>query len=196
MIKNKSLNPPIWLVVGLAGCIIAIESALFLFPEPLEFPMDDAYIHFVYADNLISDGKLFFSDVNETGVGATSLLWVLLLAGLKLLGVPLLVSAKIMGAIGLTLVCGTLFVLFRPAWNSPFLLLSVFLITISGNLIWISLSGMETILFLALGMFSLVAYRRECWKTLGVLSGLMILTRPEGMILAGAVSGGGWSQRY
>jgi len=184
--KKRPLNPPTRHVTWLAGCIIAIESAFFLFPAPVEFPMDDAYIHFVYADNLISHGKLFFSDVTETGIGATSPLWVFLLAGLKLLGMPLPVSAKLMGTIGLVVVCGAVYDLFRPVWKSSFLPLSVFLITISGNLIWFSLSGMETILFLALGMLSLLAYRRERWKTLGVLFGLMILTRPEGMILAGA----------
>lgn len=184
--KENQFTPPTWLVIGLAGCIIALEAVVFLFPSPVEFPMDDAYIHFVYADNLISHGRLFFSDVNETGVGATSPLWVFLLAGLKLLGIPLPVSAKIMGAIGLVVVSGTIYVLFRPVWNSPFLLLSVFLITISGNLVWFSLSGMETVLFVALGLLSLVAYRRERWKTLGVLFGLMILTRPEGLVLAGA----------
>jgi len=138
-IKDNILNLPTWLVIGLAGCIIAVESALFLFPEPLEFPMDDAYIHFVYADNLISHGKLFFSDMNEIGVATTSPLWVFLLAGLKLLGMPLPISAKIMGAIGLTVVSGGVYALFRPVWKSPSLLLAVFLVAISGNLVWFSL---------------------------------------------------------
>jgi hypothetical protein len=89
--KNKDfiLNIPVWMVITLVGCIVVIETFVFLLPAPLEFPMDDTYIHFVYADNLVSYGKLFFSDVNEKGVGATSPLWVFLLAGFKLLGIPL-----------------------------------------------------------------------------------------------------------
>ncbi len=186
-IKDKLTNLPTWFVIGLAGCIIAVESAMFLFPAPLEFPMDDAYIHFVYADNLISHGKLFFSDVNESGIATTSPLWVILLAGLKLLGLSLPVSAKIMGVIGLTIVSGTIYTLFRPTWKSLFLLLAVFLVAISGNLIWFSLSGMETIPFAALGILALLAYQQEKWKTLGVVLGLMMLTRPEGIILFAAV---------
>jgi len=42
-----------------------------------------------------------------------------------------------------------------------------------------SFSGMETILSLALGILTVLAYRWERWKTLGVVLGLMMLTRPE-----------------
>ena len=159
--------------------------------------MDDTYIHFVYADNLVSHGKLFFSNVDEKGVGATSPLWVFLLAGFKLLGIPLLVSAKALGMIGLATVIGGIYSLFRPVWKSPFLLLAVILLSISGNLIWFSLSGMETMLFLALGILSLIAYREQKWYFFGLLLGLLILVRPEGVILAAAAALiDFWAHRY
>jgi len=182
-IKHNLIHPPSWLVLGLVGGIITVEAIVFLFPTPMEFPMDDTYIHFVYADNLITHGKLFFSDVNEIGVGSTSLLWVFLLAGLKLLGVPFFISAKVIGVIGLMVVSGGVYALLRPIWKSPFLLLTVFLTAISGNLLWISLSGMETSLFFALGILALLAYQHKKWMPLGALLGLMILARPEGLIL-------------
>jgi hypothetical protein len=197
--KNKDfiLNIPVWMVITLVGCIIVIEAFVFLLPAPLEFPMDDTYIHFVYADNLVSYGKLFFSDVNEKGVGATSPLWVFLLAGFKLLDIPLPLSAKALGIISLTIVSGGIYVLFRPVWKSPFLFLSVILLAISGNLLWFSLSGMETMLFLALGILALLAYRAEKWNILGILLGLMILVRPEGIILAAAATLiDWWAHRY
>ena len=182
-IKHNLIHPPSWLVLGLIGGIITVEAIVFLFPTPMEFPMDDTYIHFVYADNLITHGKLFFSDVNEIGVGSTSLLWVFLLAGLKLSGIPFFISAKVMGVMGLMVVSGGVYALLRPVWKSPFLLLAVFLISISGNLLWISLSGMETSLFFALGILALLAYQYKKWIPLGALLGLMILARPEGLIL-------------
>ena len=185
--KDSILNIPTWAVIVLLACIIVVEAFVFLLPAPLEFPMDDTYIHFVYADNLVSHGRLFFSNINEKGVGATSPLWVFLLAGFKLVGIPLLVSAKVLGLIGLTVVSGGIYVLFRPVWKSPFLLLAVVLLSISGNLIWFSLSGMETLLFLALGVLALITYREEKWNIFGVLLGLMILVRPEGTILVAAV---------
>ena len=176
-LKDNVLNLPTSFVIGLMSAIIAVEAYAFLMPAPIEFPMDDTYIHFVYADNLISHGKLFFSDVNEKGVGATSPLWVFLLAGLKLLGIPLLISAKVLGVLGLITVTGAIFVLFRPIWKSPFLLLAVTLLSISGNLIWFSLSGMETMLFLSTGILVLIAYREEKWTYFGILIGLMILAQ-------------------
>lgn len=195
--KDSIVNIPSWIVITLMGCVIIVESFVFLLPAPLEFPMDDTYIHFVYADNLISHGKLFFSDINEKGVGATSPLWVFLLAGFKLLGIPLLVSAKALGIIGLIIVSGGIYVLFRPVWKSPFLLLAVLLLSISGNLIWFSLSGMETMLFLALGILALLAYREEKWNVFGSLLGLLVLVRPEGVILAAAaILVDWWAHRY
>src|SRR3990172_2421110 len=80
-IKDDLPGLPSRIVIWLVGFIILIEAFVFLWPAPREFPMDDTYIHFVYADNLVSHGKLFFSEVNEKGVGATSPLWVFLLAG-------------------------------------------------------------------------------------------------------------------
>lgn len=185
--KQHLTNPPTWLVLGAAACIIVVEAILFLFPSAAEFPMDDAYIHLVYAENLAEHGELFFSDASETGIGTTSPLWVFLLAGLKLLGVPLYLAAKLLGLGSLIVLCGALFILFRPVWTSRHLLLAVFLVAISGNLIWFSLSGMETIPFLALGALALLAYRSRKWVWLGAALGLVILARPEGVILAAAI---------
>lgn len=196
-IKDDLPGLPSRIVIWLVGFIILIEAFVFLWPAPREFPMDDTYIHFVYADNLVSHGKLFFSEVNEKGVGATSPLWVFLLAGFKLLGIPMLVSAKMMGVLGLIAVSGGIYVLFRPVWKSPSLLLAVFLLSISGNLLWFSLSGMETMLFLATGILALIAYREERLKTCGILLGLMTLIRPEGIILVGGiVLVDLWAHRY
>ena len=196
-LKDNILNLPTPFVIGLLTAIIAVEACAYLMPAPIEFPMDDTYIHFVYADNLISHGQWFFSDVNEKGVGATSPLWVILLAGLKFLGIPLWLSAKVLGVMGLITVTGGVYVLFRPVWRSPFLFLAVILLSISGNLIWFSLSGMETMLFLSTGILALINYRQEKWSWFGILIGLMILARPEGVILVAAILFvDWWTHRY
>ena len=43
--------------------VLAVLAAAgaYLWPSPLEFPMDDSYIHFVYAQNLSEHGGLFFN---------------------------------------------------------------------------------------------------------------------------------------
>ena len=132
------LHLPSSAVITMIGCILLIEAFVFLVPAPIEFPMDDTYVHFVYADNFVSHGKLFFSNVNEKEVGATSPLFVFLLAGFKLLSTPFLVSAKALGMVGVAVVSGVIYSLFRPALKLPFLLLAVIILSISGNLIWFS----------------------------------------------------------
>jgi len=195
-IKHAWMDPPAWFVIGTVACIIALESLLFLFPSPVEFPMDDAYIHFVYADNLVNRGGLFFNDPAETGIGTTSPLWVFLLAGLKWLGLSFHLSAKLLGSAMFLVLTVVIYLLLRPVWKAAYMLLAVFLVAISGNLLWFSLSGMETILFLALGALSLLAYRSGTWIRLGVTLGLMILARPEGILLAGAIGlGDVWAHR-
>jgi hypothetical protein len=98
------------------------------------------------------------------------------------------ISAKMLGVIGLIVVSGGVYALLRSIWKSPFLLLAVLLLSISGNLLWFSFSGMETMLFLALGILALIAYRDEKWNYFSILLGLMVLTRPEGAILAAAAA--------
>ncbi|MFN2196443.1 MAG: hypothetical protein ACK2UW_10005, partial [Anaerolineales bacterium] len=51
------------------------------------------------------------------------------------------------------------------------------------------MSGMETILFLALGIAALLCYREERWVLLGIFLGLLILTRIEGFALAFVIAG-------
>ena len=84
---------PEWLPIALiTGSVVAL-SLLFLWPSFAAFPMDDTYIHFVYARHLADRGLLFFNFPNEAGVGTTSILWVLLLAaGLKLGGLAISLS--------------------------------------------------------------------------------------------------------
>ena len=54
-------------------------------------------------------------------------------------------------------------------------------------MLWFSLNGMETTLFLALGVIALLLYRAERWVWLGIVLGLLILARPDGIFLAAAI---------
>lgn len=174
--------PPVIIVTA-----VLIASSLFLWPTPLEFPMDDTYIHFVYAQNLAEQGRLMFNLASERGVGNTSLLWVLLLAGGHALGLPIPVLAKVLGMVSLATVGVGLYVLLRPLWRPLPALTGALLVALSGNLLWFAFSGMETVLFLALGVLALLIYRENRWGWLGVALGLLTLTRPEGLALAVAI---------
>ncbi len=152
------------------------------------FPMDDTYIHFVYARNLAEQGRLFFNVVHESGVGTTSILWVLLLAaGLKV-GIALPVSAKVLGVVSLVTVAFGLYVLLRPVLRPLPAFGAALLVALSGNMLWFALSGMETTLFLAVGVLALLAYRGGRWVWLGAALGLLSLIRPEGLALGLAIA--------
>ena len=150
--------------------------------------MDDTYIHFVYAQNLSEQGKLFFSLPDEKGVGSTSILWVLLLASGHKLGLPMHGLAKALGILSLATVGVGLHELLDPIWRRLPAMAGALLIVLSGNMIWFALSGMETMLFLGLGVLALLIYRKELWGWLGIVLGLLILTRPEGLALVVAIA--------
>lgn len=168
---------------------ILVAAWAFLLPSPVEFPMDDSYIHFVYAENLADHGKLFFNDPGEIGVGSSSLLWVLILAAGHWSGLSMHWLAKLVGLVSLAVVGMVLYQMLRQLIVPWAALAIALLVILSGHMIWFALSGMETMLFLALGLLALLCYRQERWGWLGGVLGLLIITRIEGIILALIIGG-------
>lgn len=153
--------------------------------------MDDAYIHAIYAENFARHHELAFNHGEFAGVGATSILWVLVLsAGCKLGLAPLLFS-RILGILTFLVatqcvykINKTLFTTvlrWEHAW-APFL--ATFFFACSGNMVWFCLSGMETMLFLSLGLVALVLYQGRQFVGMSIALALMTLTRTEGFLLA------------
>ncbi|HIE50483.1 MAG TPA: hypothetical protein EYP85_01880 [Armatimonadetes bacterium] len=182
--KRKFWGP--YVVIG--GLVLATTTT-YLSAAGDEFPLDDAYIHFVYAEHLAQQGELSFNR-GEPGVGTTSILWVLLLAGLHCLGLPTYLGARLVGLLSLFAVGCAAYELARATfvrWEriEPTVPAQVAtgLVLLSGNLLWFTLSGMETMLFLALGLGALVLYLHRQFVPLGIVLGLLSLTRIEGLAL-------------
>jgi len=178
-----------WLPQIVVVSTILAVACVFLWPSPLEFPMDDSYIHFVYASNLAKHGRLFFNDQGEKGVGSSSLLWVLILTAAHWAGLSMHWTAKLFGLTGLAVVGTGLYQLLRPLLLPWVSLVVALLVILSGHMIWFALSGMETMLFLALGILTLLCYREQRWGWLGVALGLLVITRIEGVILLLVIGG-------
>ncbi len=151
--------------------------------------VDDAFISLQYARNFIRGDGLVFN-VGEYVEGYTNFLWTMILAGVLKTGADPVLSAAI-----LTLVLGFVIVLLtlvlsrqiipEPwAWVAPMLLVvsTPFLLYTTRG------SGMETALFTALILASLIALMKHRWLLAGALTALTILTRPDGLLLA-AVGG-------
>lgn len=199
---------PQWALPVFISAAILAAALIYLWPSPVEFPMDDAYIHFVYADNLAEHGQLFFSFPDEKGVATSSFLWVILLAVGHIAGIPLHVTAKVLGVVSLITVAVGIYLLLRSVWTPLRAGAAALLLSLSGNMLWFSLNGMETTLFLALGILTLLSYRAgrfdpaqpRRWGWFGLLIGLLTLTRPEGLFLIAAIglvelAAHGWPRR-
>lgn len=102
--RIKIDKPPFWVVIALIALAVSISAAWYLYPAPKEFSLDDAYIHLVYAKNLAETGRWFFNNPGERAVGTTSPLWVTLLAAGLNTGIPLHISAKVLGIISLIII--------------------------------------------------------------------------------------------
>ena len=183
-LPDLAVELPSWLPKTIVVLTILVASSVYLWPSPLEFPMDDSYIHLVYAENLSEHGRLFFNTVDEKGVGTSSLLWVLILGAGNLAGLSMHWVAKLVGIACLAAVGIGLYELLHPLLSPWVAVGGALLVIVSGHMLWFALSGMETMLFLALGILALLCYRKERWGWLGVALGLLIITRLEGMILA------------
>lgn len=170
--------------------LAAVVAGVFLATGAGTFPMDDAYIHAVYARNLAEAHRLTFNlNPADGGIGTTSILWPVLLAALHpVLGV--IPAARVLGVAAylamawlITIIAGWM----TPADDRRTNRLAAALVVLSGNLVWFSLSGMETMVWLSLGLGIVVAYRHRKWPLLGVLMGFMLLTRIEAFVLLGSI---------
>jgi hypothetical protein len=180
LLSTKSLDRLALFIIPISIILVAY---IFLRPNPAEFPMDDTYIHFVYAENLADTGALFFNSPSEVGVGTSSILWVLLLSLGYKLGIPLSTCAKFLGISSLIVFGIALYFLLRSVFPAVVSLAGALLVVLSGHFTWFALSGMETVLFVALGILALLCYRDKHWVWLGILLGLLTLTRSEGILL-------------
>lgn len=175
--------------------IVIIVSSLFLYNTPFEFPTGDSYIHFLYAKNLVENQELTFNPGIKEGIGTTSFLWVLTLAVLYQIGIPLVFSAKFLGILFLCLSGCLAFEVIKFIFDNRnyklkliFSFLLTLLIILPGSMIWLALSGMETTLFIFLCFLSLCIYIKKRYFSLGFILGLLSLTRIEGIILAGSIT--------
>lgn len=147
-------------------------------------PLDDAYIHYRFADNL-AHGRGFAFNPGEPTPGSTSPLWVLLLAAGELAGFDPSLTSKALGALAFIACAWLTWLLARSLTGSAFLAgLAGVLVALSGRLAWSALSGMETAAFAALTLLAVSRLLdRQLDAPVFILLGLAALLRPEGYLL-------------
>ena len=200
-----SARPPIWLSVFLL--VVASTAALTWWGyqqiEQAAVGVDDSNIFFVYAQHLVDGQGLVWNEGGERVEGYSSTLWMLLIAVVNWLRLPLETSLLILNVL-LVSTALTVLVLeleqhltfYRARLGAVSLesaILLAWVLAVPGYIIWCCLSLMDSGLWSALIITSTVLISREAraqrsstkrrWA-LGGLIVALLLARPEGMLWA------------
>ena len=154
------------------------------------FPLDDAWIHLTYARNFALHGEWSFR-LGQGSAGSTSPLWTALLSIGFLLRIAPYVWTYFLGWLVLSLTAIIAENVARKVLSSyrthvPWV--GLFL-ALAWHLTWSAASGMETLLhgliiLIVLGM--LIENSRQ-YLILGLLAGLSVWVRPDGLTLLGPI---------
>ena len=193
--RDPFRQTPRWLVAAAAVGAVLLFVALSAIGHGPGFPLDDGWIHQTYARNLAASGRWEYVP-GVPSAGSTAPLWTLLLAVGYLLHVPYLLWTYLLGVGSLIWLAWAGMALWRRLWpeSAGHAWIAGVTLVFSWPLVWAAASGMETVLFLALAVTLLLLYLRlriaeqedgerahPIW--LGVISGLLVLVRPEGVLL-------------
>ena len=189
-----------WWGVGLAMLIALVSSLLYVRATSEMRPIfDDSYISLTFARNIAEHGKLSF-DGESWSTGATSTLHVILLAIMLKLGFAPFFTSIAVGVGGMMLLAAGVYMLgwaiFRSHMAAFFAAIAIsFMCYVpldSGN-------GLETTLFMAAVAWAAATYflsdRPAARVITGLIVGLAVLTRPEGVFLLSAFVIYRWLER-
>lgn len=185
MIKTFKWSPWCFCVlVGLLGLFLLLALKYY------GFTIDDTYISLVYVRNILEGKGLAFNGMRVEGY--SNLLWILVVTGGCLLsGLAPIEVAKFLSllfsALSMVSAQAILVVINRSrasTWVILWLALNLF------YSVW-SVGGLETTLYTCLIVAIVLVYvrfdGRAKWVTMGLLSGLIALTRPEGFAVVGMI---------
>ena len=185
------------LLLALLPPLAFLAAEAWLFDGDWQFPLDDSWIHLVFARSLAHGEGLAFNP-QELVAGTTAPLWTALLGLLAALPGSLLLWTKLAGVAAHTASVLLVYSVGRRLGFSPALAtVAAGLVAATDWLVWSSISGMEVNLFVLLmlaGMNRHLLERAEpaqppdpSEKALPPLSfllfGLAALARPEGLLL-------------
>lgn len=154
------------------------------------FPLDDAWIHLTYARNLAAHGEWAFR-LGERSAGSTAPLWTVLLSVGYLLRLAPYVWTFLLGWAVLTLlaICAeTLARKLVASYRSHVPWAGLFFV-FAWHLTWSAVSGMETLLhgLIILAVLGALIGKSRQYLSLGLLAGLSIWVRPDGLTLLGPI---------
>jgi arabinofuranosyltransferase len=177
-----------FILAGVAGFSLSAYLLVSQATFRLGFPLDDAWIHQTYARNLANLGEWAFLP-GKVSAGSTSPLWSLLISIGYFLHLNFLAWTYFAGwvsLLGLALIGDRLSRFFLGEIPYAFPWIGIFLAA-EWHLIWAAGSGMETGLhaLLILGVFWMLAQGNIPTLAIGLVCGLTVWVRPDGLTLIG-----------
>jgi len=166
--------------------LLLLPFAALLVFQFLRFDLlqDDAFISFRYVRNFLDGHGLVFN-IGERVEGYTNFFWIMLLAFLAKIGLPLIETARwggVLAAIGTLGVAMYAARRWYPQRGWIWMAAAPFLLAANGALAYWAGSGLETALFTLLAAAGAVTYlSRPAFSLLFIA--LATLTRPEGVLL-------------
>ncbi|MDL1920938.1 hypothetical protein FBQ83_16700, partial [Chloroflexi bacterium CFX5] len=176
-------------LLSLGGATLA-AGALYLaacaFVYKIGFPLDDAWIHLTFARNLAQYGEWSFRP-GVPSAGSTSPLWSALLSIGFFLGIAPYMWAYFLGLLALFtlgVLCELTARRMLSTYSPRFPWVGVFIV-LEWHLVWAAMSGMETLLhaLIVTAVLSALMLNSRRFLSLGLLAGLSVWTRPDGLTL-------------
>jgi len=192
--SSRSTNEISWRHFWLIAFAVLLISAVYLLTSRLTyaigFPLDDSWIHQTYARNLALNGEWAFRP-GLPSAGSTAPLWSGLLAIGFLLDLSPYCWTFFLGLLilfALAVLCEWTVRKLVNFYQPHFPWVGIF-IAFEWHLVWAGLSGMETLLhgLIVTTVLVLLMTNSPRFLTLGLLTGLSVWVRPDGLTLLGPV---------
>lgn len=166
-----------------AGVVYLAASA---FVYRIGFPLDDSWIHLTFARNLAVHGEWSFRP-GVPSAGSTSPLWSALLSIGFLFRLEPYIWTYLLGLLAhlaLSVVCEVAARRLVPVYSPRIPWVGIFFI-VEWHFLWAAMSGMETLLhaLIAAVVLSALMMNSHRYLTLGLLAGLSVWVRPDGLTL-------------
>lgn len=180
--------------LAVLGGAVTLGAAIYLLASAviyrIGFPLDDSWIHLTYARSLALHGQWAFQ-LGHPSAGSTSPLWTFLLAAGFWLHLAPYFWTYFLGGLtlfGLSVLAEQTARRLIPSYSPRLPWVGMFFAA-EWHLLWAAMSGMETLLHALLLTTVLCALmtRSRRYLTLGLLSGLSVWVRPDGLTLLGPV---------
>ena len=155
----------------------------------LGFPLDDPWIHLTFAKNLAQYHSFSYYKNEISTAGSTSPLYTIMLAvGFLVTNNEMILSYTL----GILFFCAAVYFFYRLSLlefqkeNLIAIIAGLFLV-LDKWMTFVSVSGMETTLFIALLIAACLFYKRRQAIPLGIMLGLILWTRPDGVAFFAAI---------